>query len=275
MPGIPTHHVVSTTAKVLNGDVSFPNHFQKPHPPRRIQRRENPSRDAYRFFSARGSSSTGFPTATLQTSQRQSHQQGYLPFNREYNARLPYCETFNIAGTIAGPVSIGTYSFSLNNTYDPRYDIGGHQPLQYDTLAANYQRVWDESALVELTFTNPTADGSWVGFRLSTTLDPVNTFGQTLSYLQELGDTQMRPMNNTGSQTETFRFRVDNANLLGLTKAQFANLDYAHATNGNPTVWTLLQPFTIASGAADSTVTCSVKIVYHSRFTGYISQAQS
>lgn len=167
------------------------------------------------------------------------------------------------------------YSFTLNNTYDPRYDIGGHQPLQYDILAACYERVWDEAAEVELTFSNPTQDGAWVGYRLCANTDPVNTYGQTLSYLEELGDSVCRPMNNSGAQVVTFRFMVENCNLLGLSKLQYADTTYSHPTTGSPAVYCYLQPFVCAKGAADCTVHVNVKIIYHSRFTGRISQAQS
>jgi len=209
--------------------------------------------------------------------QPTSVQRGYLPFGPKYLAKLPYVENSYIeANGSAGTTAIG-YVYSSNNMYDPRYSLGGHQPLQYDMLAAHYERVWVWGCAIELTFSNPQYDGMWVGYRCRANTNSVATAGQTLEYIQETRDCAVRPLNNTGSQKTTFKFYISNPKLLGIDKKQYSNLEYSHITGGNPAVYNWIEPFAVhtVGGQDVAAVRYNIKLTYYGQFTNAITENQN
>lgn len=207
-------------------------------------------------------------------------QVGYLPFGREYHARLPYVEnSFITPNSLTQLTAIG-YQYNANSVYDPRRSIGGHQPLQYDILQAVYSRVTTFSCECELTFSNPSVDGLWVGYRVRSTGNAVNTAGQTLDYIQEMRDCAIAPLNNTGSQSKTFRFTVPCARVLGISDVAYDDVDYSENTAGGaPTSLDqpIIEPFAVStstSGISD-TVRYNLKMIFHSRFSLPITAPQS
>lgn len=210
--------------------------------------------------------------------QRPTIQRGYLPFGREYFARLPYVENYYISANGSSGTTTVERVYATNDLWDPRYGTlnGGHQPLQYDALAAHYERVWTHACSVVLTFSNPTADGLWVGYRCRGSTNTQSTSGQTLEHIQETRDTAIRPLNNTGSQSCTFKFYIQNHKLLGITKTQFGNLEYSHSTAGQPSVWGLIEPFAVNTiDGTTATVRYNIKITYYCQFTNQISENQN
>lgn len=212
----------------------------------------------------------------LIASQRPTVQRGYLPLGRTYFAKLPYVENFAISCDGTTGLSTVALSFSSNNVYDPQLEVGGHQPLQYDILAAHYERVWVWGAAVTLTFTNPTFDGMWVGYRVRSQTNSTASSAQTLSYLQETRDTAIRPLNNTGSQTTVFKFYVSNPKVFGINKQQYSNLEYSHTAAASPAVQNYIEPFGIHSVSGETgVVRVNVKITYYCQFTNPISEPQN
>lgn len=208
---------------------------------------------------------------------RPTIQRGYLPFGTAYFAKLPYVENSYIeANGTTGLSSVG-YTYAANNAYDPRYQTGGHQPLQYDILASHYERVWVWGCAVELTFSNPAYDGMWVGYRCRGNTNPIATTGQSLEHLQEMRESAIRPLNNTGSQKTTFKFWISNPRLLGITKAQYNNLEYSHTTGGNPAVFNLIEPFAVhtVTGETVAPVRYNIKMTYYCQFTNPMSELQN
>jgi len=205
-----------------------------------------------------------------------SVQRGYLPFGRQYFAKLPYVENFAISASGTTQLSATQYTYVSNSVYDPRYETGGHQPLQYDYLAAVYERVWVHGAKVTLTFSNPTHDGMWVGYRCRAATNSVATSGQNLEYVQEMRDSIIKPCNNTGSQTKTFTFYVPNYRLFGITKTQYTNLEYSHVINAAPTAFGVIEPFAIHTVVGETgVIRCNIKITYFCQFTNPITAPQS
>lgn len=206
-------------------------------------------------------------------SSRPSIQRGYLPFGRSYFARLPYVENFAIsADGTTGVASLGYY-FRGNCVFDPRADNGGHQPLQYDMLALHYERVWVHGCAVELTFTNPTQDGMYVGYRVRAQTNTLPTSGMTLEHIQEVRDAYIRPINNTGSQSTTYKFYVSNHKVFGISKEQFSDLTYSHTVGDYTVVNTYIEPFAINTiNATTAVIRCNIKLVYYVQFTNPISE---
>lgn len=204
------------------------------------------------------------------------YQKGYLPFAQKFMVRLPYVENYAISADGTTGLTSVQNTFSLNNLFDPRYNVGGHQPLQYDSISPAYERVWCWGAKVVLTFSNPTYDGMYVGYRVRGNTNSVVTTGQNLEYIQEMRESKIKPLNGSGSQTCQFKFYVDNPKVLGVTKGQYNNLEYSHPVNNNPAVLVWLEPFALHSVSGETgVVRCNVNITYYAQMTNPISQAQS
>lgn len=200
-------------------------------------------------------------------------QRGYLPFGRTYYARLPYVENSYIAATTLSAVG---YTYSANSVYDPRYQLGGSQPFQYDLLSTAYGRVWVHGAAVTLTFTNPTEDGMYCGYRVRGSGNLTTTAGHNIDYIQEMRDSHLSPINNSGKQTKTFKFYVNNPRVFGITKAQYANLEYSHTTVGNPVAHVWIEPFAISTfTSSGAIIRYNMKITYYCQFTDSLTQPQS
>lgn len=263
----------------------MPTYTRKPNTATKTARKRAVDRTKYTSkaqYQPRYSGTSGFNSKSLPDSNaivsntKATIQRGYLPLGREYMARLPYVENFPIIANGTTGLSATGFIFVSNSVYDPRYDLGGHQPLQYDFMAAAYERVWVHGCQVTLTFSNPDADGMWVGYRCRTNTNTVSTVSKTLEYIQEMRDSVIAPINNTGSQTKTFTFYVPNAKLFGISKQQYCNLEYSHATNGGPQAFGLIEPYAISTiGDGNHTVRCNIKITYYCQFTNPITQPQS
>ncbi len=232
------------------------------------------SRPTYTKRAARYSknnASTRYVGRTKSTIQR-----GILPFGRAFFARLPYSENFDISIASTDVFSNIGNTFRLNNVHDPRFQIGGHQPMQYDLLAPAYERVWVHGAKVELSFSNPSVDGMYVGYRVRSSTNNVTTGGQTIEYLQEMRDSHLRGINNSGSQVTKYNFYVPNYCVLGISKMQYANLEYSHQTIvGGTAVATFVEPFAINPELVACNIRCNVRITYYCQFTNPVTQPQS
>lgn len=209
-------------------------------------------------------------------SYRGTVQRGQLPFGRTFSARLPYVENFAIScdGTV-GQTS-GTFTMRLNSIYDPRFELGGHQPMQFDILSVAYERVWVHGAKVELTFSNPEYDGMWCGYRVRASTNTLGSYARTIDYIQEMRDCKFVPINNTGRQSKKFVFYVSNRAAFGVTKAQYSNTEYSHTMSSNPPSEVLLEPFALHTiSGQTSTIRCNIRVTYYCQFTNPITQAQS
>lgn len=206
---------------------------------------------------------------------RSTVQKGYLPFGGKFWARLPYTEIFSITGNSTTNAAVTTYTFRTNDNFDPRVEIGGHQPMQFDILSTIYHRftVWSCKVLIE--FSNPTADGLHVGYRIRNIGDTNATSGMYLDYLNEMRNAETRPINNTGSQRVTFNLWIDNPRLMGLSRGQYGDINYSHLTSSSPANSSYIEPFAIAHGASDSTVQCKIKLIYYTQCTQDIAGPQS
>lgn len=205
-------------------------------------------------------------------------QRGYLPFPAGgYFARLPYVdESYLSADGTAGTSAVVQYR--LNSVYDPAVAVGGNQPLQYDTLTALYSTYLVHGAKVMITFTNPSADGMYVGYRVRSSYNTTVSSGVSIPRFKELSDQQLVPVNNTGAQVRTLTFYVPIYQILGVTQQQYKNdyTIYGASTAANPSMTAFLDvvAFSTIAGNTD-TVRYSVKIVYYTQFSAYVSPAQS
>lgn len=203
-------------------------------------------------------------------------QRGSAIFPPSYFARLKYAEnSFITASGTAATAAIG-YKYCTNNTYDPRFTLGGKQPLEYAEMAAIYLRAFDHACKITLEFSNPTHDGMYVGYRIRHAGNTVVTEGQNIDYLQTLQWTKMEPLNNTGRQTKTYTVYVPNHQVFGLTKAQYNNLEYSHLTNNNPSDFAWFEPFAFHTIAGENAIVrYNIKMTFFTQFTNRVSSAES
>lgn len=193
---------------------------------------------------------------------------------RNWFVQFKYVESSYITPLAASGLSSIGYTYAGNNVYDPRVEAGGNQPLYYDQIAPYYERMWVHGCKVELTFSNPTVDGLYVGYRVRPQTNSVTTAGQTLDYIQELDLTEIKPLNNSGNQTVKFTFYFKNHKVFGITKSQFQDLTYSHTNSADPPVETYITPFAIST-TSDASVRYDIKIIYYTEMTNRISVPES
>lgn len=211
---------------------------------------KDPSTTLYKRHSAFGA-----PSFSIQT--------GRLPLSRGGFYRLPFSESF----ALSADGSIGTadtnYTYNLVSPYDPRFQIGGAQPIQWDTITPAYERYQVWGAKFTITFSNPLNDGAFIGFRVRSTLNPVATEGLTIAELKETDLTRSRFINNSGRQVESFTGYIKPWHIYGISKTQYVNLEYTAQDTTTPIVGCLLEPFLLHTVFGEiNTIRCTVRIVY-------------
>lgn len=214
------------------------------------------------------------PRASLWRPPAPTVQRGLLPFGQSYLARLPYSQTYtNTNNTFSTAVS---NTFCLNSMYDPDVTGVGHQPYQYDQLTTVYKLYRVYGAKIYVTFSNPTSDGVYVGYRIRNSTNTVATGGQTIDYIKEMGNTAYKVVNNTGSQVARFSMYVPINLVFGVNKATvLTDNAYRALYNANPGYLAYLDLWTIDSTGTASTIGVSVKITYYSQFSDRQAVAQS
>lgn len=196
-------------------------------------------------------------------------QSKYLPFTESYFAHLPYVESQAITTSSTTGLSYGSYTYNLTGPYDPRIQLGGGQPTQWDQTQFIYERYWVRAVKFSIVFTNPSQDGMYCGFRVRNSTDPVDAYSKDMDDLRQLPNTKVRYINNSGGQVTTFKGFVRPWDILGVTKGQYNNMEYSAQMGAIPSVNVVLEPF---AGATDlvaevQTIRCSVKITYYIQMT--------
>lgn len=203
-------------------------------------------------------------------------QRGASFFPNTLFARLKYTENYYISADGTTGLSAIGYAYSANNTYDPRYSFGGKQPLEYDQITAIYKFVRDHACKITITFSNPTHDGMWVGYRVRSEANATATAGQSHDYLATMQWTQIAPLNNTGKQTKTFSFFVPCYQVFGVTKVQYQDAIFGHVWNNSPGVNALVEPFAIHSITGETAqVRYEMKMTFYSQFHDKTTPAES
>jgi len=196
------------------------------------------------------------------------------PFPFRYDCKLTY--GVNVTLTTAGSSSAGvTNVFRLNSLYDPDLTGTGHQPYQYDQMTAIYSKYLVKHAFIDLTFTDPTADGLWVGWCIQPDSDGESPTTLQLYDIMERPNWKAIPLNNTGAQAVTARLSIPMHELFGVSKAQYVNEtgSYAASYNASPSQQALLKVFLIDPTALVSqhSIRVAGRIVFDSQFFGYVA----
>lgn len=223
---------------------------------------------------------TGKPIGARYAPPQPQNQRGYLPFATAYNVRLPYAHTTGFAAP--GSSLSGTFDFSLSSAYDPDQTGIGHQPMMWDQLSGLYRRYMTHAAVFTLEFTNPTADGLFVGYAIRYTGDAGGHGAKTLDQLSEYRNVVMKPIQNTGSQKVVFRQYVPLHKVFGLPKmiynadrATFSGLTGNFGTGTNPLRHVLLCPLIVDSTGGTTSCNVRIGVTFYSTLYDPLWQAQS
>lgn len=197
-------------------------------------------------------------------------QQGRLPFSNVGIYRLPYSESFPITADGTTGLTNTGYTYRLNSVYDPRVELGGGQPMQFDYLVGPFLngRYWVKGVKFTVTFSNPDQDGMLVGFRIRASTNGTTSIGKSIAEVKEMDLTRSRWIHNTGNQTTSFSHYIKPWNVFGITREQYNNFEYSAGVSANPDQIVLLEPFALHSvSGQEATIRCTVSIRYYIQLT--------
>ncbi len=205
-------------------------------------------------------------------------QTALAPFPFRWNAKLTYGVNVSI-GTPGGLPTANKYRFRLNSLYDPDVTGTGSQPYQYDQLTAIYTKYIVRSAFVDITFSNPSVAGMWVGwsYHTSTTSNDDPT-GKTLEDMMSRPNFTCVPISDFGTQQVTCRIKVPIHLVFGLSSAQYLSVtdQYGASYNANPLSQAYLDLFLVDPNSLGISYVRAVgRIVYDAQFFDYAAPSAS
>lgn len=202
------------------------------------------------------------------------------PFPSKQSVKLTYSDLYFVTAGSSG--TFGTeQGFRLNSLYDPDYVKTGHQPYFFDTLAAIYNRYMVRACTIDITFSDPTADGVVCACQVkpnSATGGVTNLAGQLIDAARERPNVVMGFCNNTGGQKCHIRRRFTIPEAEGIEQRHFegAISQYSALVSANPTYTPYLQvAAACVDGAATPTVRYSLILTFEVDFWERTIVAQS
>jgi len=190
-----------------------------------------------------------------------------------FRATLSYTEPVSISGNTG---AVGTYSWRINDLYDPNLTGTGHQPLGFDQYMLLYNKFRVMNCTWELQLIGAVAPHCAVGVvcqnHQPTSLGPVG--------LWERDECQFRILSQytTGQPTTVIRGSENMARLQGTTEAQYKGSDTNFGiSSASPTeLMTLTCQIVDASAGSNTVVVYGVvKLSYDTMFYDPIEPAQS
>lgn len=161
-----------------------------------------------------------------------------LPLPVSTVAKLRYVEVFYVTTTANVLQSFYTYQTSA---YDPRSNLGGHQPYYFDQFAALYQRYRVDRLDYRITFATDSAVGHFYYMACSSTATPEGSTAVEL--LEELPFVK-RSQGNAGGGPRTIRGTLEPHVILGVPKLKYQTDDTFSALVGsNPVNMAYLTPY--------------------------------
>jgi len=149
--------------------------------------------------------------------------------------------------------------------------------MYYDQLTALYSLYRVMGAYVQITWTNPTAEGLWGGYRILSSYNTTTSTSKSLDYLREMGDCNMQQISSLAEQVRDWKIRVPIHEVLGLTKQEYeySFASYVSSTAANPSVLAYLDVVCLSATSTAIDATFAVKIVYDIEFSGFYQPGQS
>jgi len=202
------------------------------------------------------------------------------PFPPRRKCTLVYTASLTCAAGASG--LFGTeQGFRLNSLYDPDYVNVGHQPYMFDQMALIYTRYRVNATSIDLTFSDPSADGVCCAAQVkpnSATGGVSNLVSYLPDQVRERPNVAVGFLNNTGSQKVHMKRRFTIPQAEGLKPAEFlgALADYSALTTANPSKTPYLQIAVAAlDGSSTPTVRLQVRLAFECEFWERLIVAQS
>lgn len=199
------------------------------------------------------------------------------PFKPKMFVRHKYCELSTLTAGTAG--IMGTeIIYRLNDLYDPYFSGGGHQPYGRDTMAGIYNRYKVSGCKIDLTFTDPSADGMAVACAIQDSTESATLTNLQVDEAQEKQNCIVKFLNNTGAQKVNIKKYMPIHMVEGLTKLQFkADIENYSANASNSPVSTPFVRIAIGNvtGTTGGTVHCMVKLTFYSQWYNRLQLSQS
>jgi hypothetical protein len=157
----------------------------------------------------------------------------------------------------------GIVTYRLNGPFDPDTVLGGGQPRGYDQLTPIYDQYRVVRADVEITFSDPTAEFFYGGYRVRRSGD-TNTAGLTYGQAVDLPLTRLEHITTTGSRWRRYKFSINPATVYGMTDAQLNDdPNFAASASGLPTNEVDVDIIALCTAASAVASSVQVRIQYH------------
>jgi len=186
------------------------------------------------------------------------------PFPPKWRVKLPFASQYNLP--TVGSAYFGTEQIMrLNSLYDPDFTGAGNYPYGFSAMSAMYGSYRVRSVLIDLVWSNPSIDGSFVGAMVQPSGSTFTMAGQypLAVDIQPGGD--VRVLNITGSQTVRVTKRFTIAELDGISPTQWAaDPNYSAQVGANPANCPLLR--LAIQATSSSHVTVQVRLEFECEF---------
>jgi hypothetical protein len=154
--------------------------------------------------------------------------------------------------------------FRLNSIYDPLYTGAGDYPNGYTAWSGFYADYRVHRVKIDLTFTDPSADGMVVGALLQYSNATASLGSNSIQTADAMQKADVRPLNNTGSQTVRITRMMNLWDLDGNTRLQWlANPGYQAVFGQNPTLTPYVRIACAAFASGAPTVVCLVRLTFY------------
>jgi hypothetical protein len=195
------------------------------------------------------------------------------PVGSGFPEELDVTLSYNFFSGITVPASTlaGAYAFRLNDTYDPDYTGGGHQPMYRDQLFALYSNccVWKTEArtIISSTTTTPLYAVALVTRATATASD--------ISETAERGEATPTKL-ITLAKSQTFSVSADVAERFGITRSQLLADDLNSQGNAATPSNVLYYSFSIVDPTGTGTTAyANTQLLMHVRFRRLLEVGRS
>lgn len=187
-----------------------------------------------------------------------------VPFPERRTVTLNYAEN-NVVTVNAA--SLSSWYYYQSSLYDPRGNLGGHQPLYFDQLSAiyAYYRVdrMDYTATFDIIQGNSLNCVSGIAYVLGQKLPTFQTDIQTLEERPYLARTAI----SMYSGPKTIRGRITPHQLIGIPRRKYEDEnDYSATVTANPGMMAYLVPYIYNASSAAYSCHVRIEIKYHCTF---------
>lgn len=185
--------------------------------------------------------------------------------------RLPYSYQGSL---VEGAAALGaSYSFRINDVFDPDFSGGGLQPLGFDQYTQFYGRYHVWGFHYELTFSTRTTTPIYVGtnFSAQSTLPAVAIAWFVVNSTVR---TKGLGANSGSNNVVTLRGRANIPDVLGVKRSEYSDQDFSAAVAGTPARVGYLHVWTVGRSAV-ATVDISARLWYDVEFSQPVALGMS